>query len=128
MAGKTFRTTIDESVLITDQHDRPVPGLVLIFGGGRPTCVPIRLDDKHIVLGRDAAEGVTVVEDDRVSRRHTRVTLRGEGVRVTDLESRNGTFVDGVRIQDETYATLPRILRLGQSLLLFVADVRHFRS
>jgi transcriptional regulator of acetoin/glycerol metabolism len=128
MAGKTFRTTIDESILITDQHDRPVPGLVLIYAGGRPACVPIRLDEKQIVLGRDAAEGVTVVEDDRVSRRHTRVTLRGEGVRVTDLESRNGTFVDGVRVQDETYATLPRILRLGQSLFLFAPDVRHFRG
>ncbi|MFT3765845.1 MAG: sigma 54-interacting transcriptional regulator [Minicystis sp.] len=128
MAGETFRTTIDESVLITDAHDAPVPGLVLIFCGGRPQCTPMRLDGKPIILGRYQAEDVTVVDDDRVSRRHTKITARGDGVRVTDLDSRNGTYVDGQRVQDETYTKLPRILRLGQSLLLFVPDVRPFRS
>lgn len=128
MAGETFRTTIDESILITDAHDVPVPGLVLIFSGGAPRCTPIRLEDKPVILGRYPAEGVTVVDDDRVSRRHTRVTLRADGVRITDLESRNGTYVDGQRIQDETYPRLPRVLRLGQSLLIFVADVRPFRN
>jgi transcriptional regulator of acetoin/glycerol metabolism len=128
MAGETFRTTIDESVLIADAEDAPVPGLVLIFGGGKPVCLPVRLDGKPVVLGRYATEDVTVVDDDRISRRHTRITARGEGVRVTDLESRNGTFVDGVRVQDETYAKLPRVLRIGQSLLLFVPDVRPFRT
>jgi DNA-binding NtrC family response regulator len=126
MAGDTFRTTIDESVLIADSLDRPYPGLVVMFSGGRPRCVPIRLDEGPIVLGRYPGEGIVVVDDDRVSRRHTKIMLRGDGVRVTDLESRNGTFVDGLRVQDETYATLPRVLRVGQSLLLFVAEIRPF--
>ncbi|APR88046.1 sensory box protein/sigma-54 dependent DNA-binding response regulator [Minicystis rosea] len=128
MPGETFRTTIDESVLITDAQDSPVPGLVLIFCGGKPCCTPMRLDGKPIVLGRYPADDVTVVDDDRVSRRHTRITARGDGVRVTDLDSRNGTYVDGLRISDETYAKPPRVLRLGQSLLIFVPDVRVFRS
>ena len=38
MAGDTFRTTIDGSVLIADSLDRPYPGLVVIFSGGRPRC------------------------------------------------------------------------------------------
>jgi DNA-binding NtrC family response regulator len=128
MAGPTFRTTIDESVLIADSADVPVPGLVMILAGGKPTCVALRLDGKPITLGRYQADDVTMVEDDRVSRKHTRITARGEGVRVQDLESRNGTFVDGVRAQDEVYPKMPRVLRLGQSLLLFVADVRPFRA
>jgi transcriptional regulator of acetoin/glycerol metabolism len=127
MAGETFRTTIDESILVTDALDQPVPGLVLIFCGGKPQCLPMRLDDKPIVLGRYPGSDITQVEDDRVSRRHTKITLRGDGVRITDLDSRNGTYVDGVRIQDETYAKPPRILRLGASLLIFVPDVRPFR-
>src|SRR3954470_3518211 len=109
MAGETFRTTIDESILITDGQDKPVPGLVLIFCGGKPQCVPIRFDGKPVILGRYQADDVTMVEDDRVSRRHTKLVLRGEGLRITDLESRNGTFVDGVRVADETYATPPRV-------------------
>ena len=127
MPGDTFRTTIDESVLINDEHETPVPGLVKIFSGGRPQCVPVRLDGAPIVLGRFAASDVTVVDDDRISRRHTRIEVRGRGVRITDLESRNGTYVDGARVQDETFEKPPRILRLGQSLLLFVPDVRLFR-
>ena len=126
MAGDTFRTTIDESVLITGADDRPFPGLVVIFSGGQPRCQPIRLDQRPIVLGRFPADGIVVVDDDRISRRHTSVALKGDGVHVVDLESRNGTFVDGVRVQDETYAKMPRVLRLGQSLLLFVADLKPY--
>jgi transcriptional regulator of acetoin/glycerol metabolism len=126
MAGETFRTTIDESVLITDEHEKPIPGLVKIFSGGKPQCLPIRLDSGPVVLGRFSAEGLTGLDDERVSRRHTGVELRGDAVRVTDLGSRNGTYVDGVVVKDQTYAKWPRILRLGQSLLLFVADLRAF--
>ena len=128
MPAETYRTTIDESVLITDSQDRPFPGLVVIFSGGRPQCQAIRLDAKGVVLGRPPADDVHVVDDDRISRRHTRIALKGDGVRVTDLESRNGTFVDGARVGDETFARLPRILRLGQSLVLFVADLRPYAA
>jgi transcriptional regulator of acetoin/glycerol metabolism len=128
MDVEKFRTTIDESVLTADAPDRPIPGLVLTFSGGRPLCVPMVLDAKvPLVLGRFPADDVTVVEDDRISRRHTSILLRGEGVHVVDLESRNGTFVDGVRVGDQAFARFPRILRLGQSLLIFVADVRPYR-
>jgi transcriptional regulator of acetoin/glycerol metabolism len=126
MPGETFRTTIDESVLITDEHEKPLPGLVKIFSGGKPQCLPIRLDGGPVVLGRFSAEGLTGLDDDRVSRRHTQVEVRGDAVRVTDLGSRNGTYVDGVTVKDQAYARWPRILRLGQSLLLFVLDVRPF--
>src|SRR6185436_19330355 len=71
-------------------------------------------------------DGVVGLDDDRVSRRHTRITIRAGGVQVTDLESRNGTFIDGRRIRNETFPKLPRILRIGQSLFLFVEDVRPF--
>jgi transcriptional regulator of acetoin/glycerol metabolism len=129
MPVETYRTTVDESVLIADSHDRAIPGLVLIFSGGRPQCTAVRLDTGPVVLGRYRAEGVEVVDDERISRRHTRVTLKGDGgVRVTDLDSRNGTFVDSLKVVDESYARLPRILRLGQSLLLFVADLRPYLS
>src|SRR3954469_13634024 len=126
MSAETFRTTVDESVLINEADEQPLPGLVVVFAGGEPRCQPIRIGNKPIILGRFPADDVTVVEDDRISRRHTRVTLKGEGVRVTDLDSRNGTFVDGQRVTDEAYPKPPRILRVGASLLLFVTDVRPF--
>jgi transcriptional regulator of acetoin/glycerol metabolism len=118
--------TIEESVLTDEGEDGAVAGLVEIFSEGEPRCRPIRLGLAPVDLGRVAAPGVFVVEDDRVSRLHTRVTLTGAGVRITDLGSRNGTAVDGRRVHDETFGQLPRVLRIGQTLFRFTADVRPF--
>ncbi len=127
MAEDDFKTsTIEESALLTDALDEASPGLVVIFSGGHPKCLSIRLDRKPIEVGRVASEGVFVVDDDRVSRRHTRIALKGDRVRVTDLDSRNGTFVDGKRITDETFTRLPRLLRVGQTLFRFTPDIRPF--
>jgi hypothetical protein len=49
------------------------------------------------VLGR-GAEADVVVDDAGVSRRHAEVHTDGQQVRVVDLGSTNGTFVDGERV------------------------------
>jgi transcriptional regulator with PAS, ATPase and Fis domain len=127
MAADDFSTkTIEESALQADALDEASPGLVVIFSEGRPKCLAVRLDKGQIDIGRVRGDGVFVVEDDRVSRRHTRITRKGDSVRVTDLDSRNGTFVDGKRITDETFARLPRLLRVGQTLFRFTPDIRPF--
>jgi transcriptional regulator with PAS, ATPase and Fis domain len=127
MAGDDFRTkTIEESALLSDALDEASPGLVVIFSDGRPKCLPIRLDKKPIEIGRVPSDGVFVVEDDRVSRRHARISIKGDSVRVTDLDSRNGVFVDGKRVLDETFQRLPRLLRIGQTLFRFTPDIRPF--
>src|ERR1700749_5033770 len=109
MAGSTINT-IEQSSLVDDRLDRPVPGLVLVFSEGKPKCAPHRLDLGPLEIGRVAGPGGVGVDDDRMSRRHTRVAMRGGGVQVTGLESRNGTFIDGRRIESETFPKLPRIL------------------
>ena len=127
MAADDFSTkTIEESALLADALDEAAPGLVVIFSDGRPKCLAVRLDKKPVDVGRVKGDGVFVVEDDRVSRRHTRITRKGDSVRVTDLDSRNGTFVDGKRITDETFTRLPRLLRVGQTLFRFTPDIRPF--
>jgi transcriptional regulator with PAS, ATPase and Fis domain len=127
MVGDDFRTkTIEESALLSDALDEASPGLVVIFSDGRPKCLPIRLDKKPIEIGRVRSEGVFDVNDDRVSRRHARIAIKGDSVRVTDLDSRNGVFVDGKRVLDETFARLPRLLRVGQTLFRFTPDIRPF--
>lgn len=118
--------TLEESALHGDAADVKIPGLVVVFSEGRPKCEPIRIDGRPIEIGRVAGENVMVVIDDRVSRHHTRVCAREGALRITDLESRNGTFVDGKRITDETRVTMPRVLRVGHTLLAFVSDLRPF--
>ncbi|NNE72994.1 MAG: FHA domain-containing protein, partial [Acidimicrobiales bacterium] len=49
--------------------------------------------DGPMVVGRDC-DGL-IVADQRVSRRHTSFEPVGEQIRVVDLESSNGTWVNG---------------------------------
>ncbi|WP_437574981.1 sigma 54-interacting transcriptional regulator [Sorangium sp. So ce887] len=103
------------------------PGLVVIFTRGRPACAPIPLGDGAVVLGRASADDTVVVDDEQVSRRHTRIALSGQGLQITDLGSRNGTFVDGEQVEEQVFPSLPRLLRIGGTLLRFTADVAPFQ-
>jgi len=83
------------------------PTLTWNDAGGRHT----REVDETLVVG--GAEGVgLVIADPAVSRLHVELEPLDSGLWVRDLESRNGTFVQGVRV---TRACIPEggVLRLG---------------
>ena len=68
------------------------------------------------VIGRDPTAAVNLV-DEEVSRRHALITL-GEGrASVEDLGSSNGTFVDGIKIADETDLDPGNRLQVGQTVM-----------
>lgn len=59
----------------------------------------ILLEPGRFVVGRSAAQALVVLSDPRVSRVHLRVSRDlNLGVRLTDLYSANGTFLDGRRL------------------------------
>jgi class 3 adenylate cyclase len=72
-------------------------GLVVLVR--QPGRVPLRLllDGPAIEVGRDCPG--LVLTDPKISRRHLSLQAAGGAVRVTDLQSRNGTFVGGRRIR-----------------------------
>lgn len=55
------------------------------------------VDQEEIFIGR-APDNEVHVKDKSVSRKHLKIIKRGEKYFVTDLGSKNGTFVDGMRI------------------------------
>jgi hypothetical protein len=73
--------------------------------------------ETHLIIGRDATCDVVIV-DRQISRYHAQLENTHEGVILEDLGSKNGTFVNGQRIED------PVLLKDGD--LIQVALVQHF--
>lgn len=69
------------------------------------------------VLGRDSTADVALQQDELLSRQHVRLTPEADGVRVEDLDSRNGTFVDGDQIFSPAHLAPGGQLLLGVTVL-----------
>jgi DNA-binding NtrC family response regulator len=91
-------------------------------GGAAATREPleIAIPPVGIVVGADPSADVPLT-DPAVSRRHCTIVPTDAGFEVADLGSKNGTFLDGVRL---TSATVPvgAVLRVGTSLLQLMPD------
>jgi DNA-binding winged helix-turn-helix (wHTH) protein len=76
--------------------------------GSRPALIEVLwmkqsmpLTDGEHIAGRDA-DCSLVIDGTTVSRRHARITVAGVAVMIEDLESTNGTHVNGARISAPT--------------------------
>ncbi len=77
------------------------------------------LEDREVIVGRGSNLDMVLVED-MVSRRHAKITVKGDEVHIQDLGSTNGTFVNGERIMQQRLAEGDRIL-IGTSILTLVS-------
>jgi transcriptional regulator with GAF, ATPase, and Fis domain len=103
----------------------PVPGALLVFTGGKPTCIASRLPDgQPFTMGRGGFGGA--LDDAKTSRAHVRITRRVARFVVEDAGSRNGTTLDGVRLQAPREVGAGAVVRIGQSLVLVVDDALPF--
>ncbi|MGH7753496.1 MAG: sigma 54-interacting transcriptional regulator [Gemmatimonadales bacterium] len=76
--------------------NRPVSRLVVT--GGRDAGLELPFNGPTLIVGR-APDSDLVLGDETVSWRHLSLERAPEGIRVRDLASRNGTFLDGRRIE-----------------------------
>ena len=60
----------------------------------------IPLVEPKLEFGRDDAPGRVLVDHTSVSSRHAEITLADSGAILRDLQSKNGTFVNGERIEE----------------------------
>ena len=72
-----------------------------------------------------AQEGELVVLASSVSREHAELTRKDDAWTIRDLGSRNGTFVDGNRVQGRTALPARSVIKIGDVALWFLAEVRH---
>jgi transcriptional regulator with AAA-type ATPase domain len=119
--------TSDESQRTPELTLGAVPGVVVIWAQERPAELILRLVNGRLDLGRAEQEEL-FASDDRVSREHCRVEFDGTGWTVTDLDSRNGTFLNGVRVEGQRSTLDLPLIRVGRCLLWGSTDTRPFQG
>ena len=93
-------------------------GPTLVFRCGPRRGQEIPIEESALSIGRDKTNRLPVV-DPALSRQHCEVTLRGKISTIRDLDSRNGTFVNGVPIKERVLRD-GDLIALGESVVLFV--------
>ena len=73
----------------------------LLFKTGAVACPNLVLQPGKNTLGRNPANSV-VIEEPSISGFHCEITLNDGLVTVKDLNSTNGTFIDGERVSEAT--------------------------
>jgi transcriptional regulator with GAF, ATPase, and Fis domain len=95
---------------------------LVIREGSKWTDVFRLVDGESVTIGR-APTNAIVVKDERCSRNHAEVFQSQGQWTLRDLDSRNGTLVDGQRIQVDYQLQPGEIVRIGNSHLAFVHDL-----
>ncbi|MET0287285.1 MAG: sigma 54-interacting transcriptional regulator [Polyangiales bacterium] len=119
--------TRDDSSRGTETQRRARPGIVVVLNAGEPSCATFEVSGIGVEVGRGSPQGL-LEGDDRVSRRHVRIRHARSGWEIQDLESRNGTFVNGEELVGEHSCGGEPLIRIGRSLLWAVSDVAPFKE
>jgi DNA-binding winged helix-turn-helix (wHTH) protein len=106
----------------------PSGGVVTASGAERPASGAhcrliwgireIALCEGENLLGRDP-EAAVWIDSGKVSRRHARILVSGGAATLEDLHSKNGTYLQGRRIQSTTPLATGDTIRIGPASLIF---------
>jgi len=94
------------------------PRLAFVAGPLKDSAV--ELGDAEVSIGRDSTNNVRVA-DALLSRRHCVARREGEGFRLFDLDSLNGTFVNGRPVREHALSHGDEI-NIGESRIIFLAS------
>jgi pSer/pThr/pTyr-binding forkhead associated (FHA) protein len=124
-AGSSIEASPKTETVVLGSSPRFV-GVLRLAKGVMPLG-PVTIERDEIVIGRQETVAVPL-DDDRVSRRHARVRRDGDDFVLEDLDSSNGTYVDGVPVVECVLRTGDWI-QIGRNLFRFElqlgAESRH---
>jgi hypothetical protein len=108
--------------------DRPgQPNIKILIPNGTTRLVQCKA--RTLTIGRDSGNDL-VLDDKKVSSHHLSIEFSTMQVRVTDLASTNGTFIENIQLkpnEPHTWA-VAQTLRIGQHTLLLVDNTGNDRS
>jgi DNA-binding NtrC family response regulator len=103
------------------------PGLLVLFSEGKVASSGLYAALPRISIGRQPDQHVSI-DDAGLSRQHAVISFDSSGVRLTDLGSHNGSYVDGARVSGEAALRFGAVIRCGATLLTPVRDIAAFRD
>jgi len=114
-------TVDDLSSLAAEAPEAPT--ILMIASVNRPAALVL---GANATLGRSTQANGVVHElpDERMSKEHATVRYERGAWVITDLDSRNGTFVDGERVLGSRKVSGDVIVRLGHTVFALLADGR----
>jgi len=93
--GDDKREQLETVEALTGMEVVPEAALFLVVYGGERSRVIDLPEGTEVTIGRSRGATVSVPADEKLSRVHAKLRREGEQVAVEDLESRNGTRVNG---------------------------------
>jgi hypothetical protein len=128
-AGREKQAPSQDSMILT-----PTAAAAAGMGRGTPARRSVRLvvqrspsleeggefplNSAPVTVGRGGQNDLVLSGDEFASARHARIELRGDGVWVQDLDSTNGTFVNGSRVAGAQRLGGGDVLRVGETDLV----------
>ena len=97
------------------------PRAVLAFLSGQRQWAERPISNRVVQIGRGGFSDI-VMNDPLVSEKHARVSYSGDSFWIEDLGSRNGTFVNGRRIDKRSVLRDGYLIRVGSSMIRFGQD------
>lgn len=84
----------------------------LVITSGAKEGLEMDLPEEQLTIGRSNESGL-VIRDDYTSTHHARLLLWADGWVIQDLDSTNGTYLDGTRVIVPTHVPLNTPVRIG---------------
>lgn len=84
----------------------------LVITSGAKEGLEIDLPEEQLTIGRSSESGL-VIRDDYTSTHHARLLLWPDGWVIQDLDSTNGTYLDGERVMLPTPVPLNTPVKIG---------------
>jgi DNA-binding NtrC family response regulator len=104
--------------MIFDEPHTPTVAHRLLVRAGERTEIQLLPLVGRALIGR-AVDADVQIQHRSVSRRHAELVIDGDDVRLRDLDSRNGTRVNGARISDQHVLLRGDVISVGEGIIVF---------
>lgn len=104
------------------------PAAFIVGMDDRQSSARLPIRSSPFFIGRDAKNHLCLSEDRAVSRLHCGILVTTQGMVIEDLQSSNGTYVNGRRVTGVSPLPVPSLLTLGRTRLFVIPATAGYDS